>query len=172
MARWGALPKIFGRVNPRFQTPDFSTIAMGAASIVWFILVINISNNVLGDSITALGFMIAFYYGLTGFACAIYYRHQLFKSVRNFLLLGAAPFIGGVMLFYIFIRATIFYGHAVNNYSPDILHVGLPVFIGYAGLLLGIILMLITQFSLPEFFRRKPEVVDPAVLDGTILTPE
>jgi amino acid transporter len=172
MARWGALPRIFGRIHPRFQTPDFSTIAMGAASIVWFILVINISNNVLGDSITALGFMIAFYYGLTGFACAIYYRHQLLKSVRNFLLLGAAPFIGGVMLFYIFIRATIFYGHAVNNYSPDILGVGLPVFIGYAGLLLGIVLMLVTQTQLPEFFRRKPEVVDPAVLEGTLLTPE
>jgi amino acid transporter len=172
MARWGALPRIFGRINPRFQTPDVSTLGMGAASIAWFLIVLNISNNVLGDSITALGFMIAFYYGLTGFACTIYYRHELLKSARNFLLLGAAPLIGGVMLFYIFIRATVFYGHEINNYSPDILGVGLPVFIGYAGLLLGIILMLVTQLSLPEFFRRKREVVDPAVLKGTILTPE
>jgi amino acid transporter len=170
MARWGALPRIFGRIHPRFQTPDVSTLGMGAASIVWFLIVLNISNNVLGDSITALGFMIAFYYGLTGFACAIYYRRELLKSARNFLLLGAAPFIGGVMLFFIFVKATIFYGHQVNNYSPNILGIGLPVFIGYAGLLVGIILMLITQLSLPEFFRRKPEVADPAVLDGTILT--
>jgi hypothetical protein len=32
--------------------------------------VIAISTNVLGDSITGLGFAITFYYGLTGFACA------------------------------------------------------------------------------------------------------
>jgi hypothetical protein len=114
--------------------------------------------------------MIAFYYGLTGFACTIYYRHELLKSVRNFLLLGAAPFIGGVMLFFIFVKATIFYGHQVNNYSPNILGVGLPVFIGYAGLLVGIVLMIITNVALPEFFRRKPEVVDPAVLEGTLLS--
>ena len=34
--------------------------------------------------------MIAFYYGLTGFACVIYYRHELLKSARNFLLIGVA----------------------------------------------------------------------------------
>ena len=28
--------------------------------------------------------MIAFYYGLTGFACAIYYRRELLNSAQNF----------------------------------------------------------------------------------------
>ena len=51
-----------------------------------------------------------------------------------------------------------------------ILDVGLPVFIGYAGLLLGIVLMVVTQLSLPDFFRRRREVVDPSVLEGTILS--
>jgi amino acid transporter len=164
MARWGAIPKIFGRVHPRFQTPDVSTIAMGVASIAWFILVVNISNNVLGDSITALGFMIAFYYGLTGFACAIYYRRELLKSVRNFLYLGLAPFIGGVMLLGIFIKAMIFYGHQVNNYSPNAFGLGLPDVIGIIGILAGVVLMLVTQARMPAFFRRKPEVADPALV--------
>ena len=39
--------------------------------------------------------MIAFYYALTGLACAIYWRHELFKSAKNFLFIGIAPLIGG-----------------------------------------------------------------------------
>ena len=66
MARQGALPKIFGRIHPRFQTPDFSTILMGTVSIIWYVGLTIVSDNVLGDSIAALGLMIAFYYGLTG----------------------------------------------------------------------------------------------------------
>ncbi len=38
--------------------------------------------------------MIAFYYALSGFACAIYYRHELFKTVKNFVFIGAAPVLG------------------------------------------------------------------------------
>jgi amino acid transporter len=166
MARWGALPKVFGRVHPRFQTPDFSTIAMGAASIIWFVAIVNLSTNVLGDSITALGFMIAFYYGLTGFACTIYYRHELLKSVKNFFFVGVAPLVGGLMLLGIFIKAMVFYGHAANNNSPDALGIGLPDVIGIGGILLGIVLMLTQQAKMPAFFRRKLEVADPAALSG------
>ena len=49
----------------------------------------------LGDAITGLGFQIAFYYGLTGFACIVYYRKEIFKSVTNFVMVGLAPFLGG-----------------------------------------------------------------------------
>ena len=35
--------------------------------------------------------MIAFYYALTGFACAIYYRRELTKSVKNFFFIGVGP---------------------------------------------------------------------------------
>ena len=48
------------------RRPTFSTIVMGGVSIVWYVAIVNISSNVLGDSITGLGFAIAFYYGLTG----------------------------------------------------------------------------------------------------------
>ncbi len=69
MARFGSIPKIFGRIHPRYLTPDVSTLVMGAVSLVWTLLIINVSQNVLSDSITGIGFQIAFYYGLTGFAC-------------------------------------------------------------------------------------------------------
>ena len=32
MARWGGIPKIFGRVHPKHKTPDVSTIVFGAVS--------------------------------------------------------------------------------------------------------------------------------------------
>ena len=69
MARFGAIPKIFGRIHPRYLTPDVSTLMMGAVSLVWTLVIINVSQNVLSDSITGIGFGIAFYYGFTGFAC-------------------------------------------------------------------------------------------------------
>ena len=47
-----------------------------------------VSENILFDSLAALGLMIAFYLGLTGFACVVYYRHEIFKSAKNFLFVG------------------------------------------------------------------------------------
>src|SRR3954462_10750414 len=100
MARFRAAPKALGTIHPQHLTPGTSTLLMGAVSLVWTLFIINVSQNVLGDSITGLGFQIAFYYGLTGFACAIYYRRELFKSLHNFFFVGLAPFVGGLMLPY------------------------------------------------------------------------
>ena len=47
----------------------------------------------------AIGFPICFYYGFTGIACIVYYRHELTNSVRDFILLGIAPLLGALMLF-------------------------------------------------------------------------
>ena len=107
MARFGSIPSAFGKIHPRHLTPSVSTLVMGGVSLVWTLFIINVSQNVLGDSLTGLGFQIAFYYGLTGFACAIYYRRELFRSVRNFIMAGVVPFLGGAMLTYIFVKAFI-----------------------------------------------------------------
>ena len=53
---------------------------MGALSIIWYVGLTIVSENILFDSIAALGLMIAFYYGLTGFACVIYYRRELLQQ--------------------------------------------------------------------------------------------
>ena len=45
------------------------------------LVALNPAQNVLGDSITALGFSIGFYYGFTGLRiCAWYFRHDLFTQ--------------------------------------------------------------------------------------------
>jgi amino acid transporter len=168
MARWGGIPKIFGRVHPTHQTPDVSTIVFGVISTIWFVVIDILSpNNVLGDSVDAVGFMVCLYYGLTGFACAWYFRRELTKSVKNFFFVGVAPLLGGLSLLAVFIIGMNYYGHQKNNYSKDLFGLGLPDVIGIGLIVIGLIIGLIFHFTLPEFYSRKPEVADPAVLEST-----
>jgi amino acid transporter len=165
MARWGAIPKAFGRIHPRYLTPDVSTLVMGAVSLVWTLVIINLSQNVLSDSITGIGFQIAFYYGLTGFACAIFYRRELFKSVKNFVMAGLVPFLGGAMLTYIFVKAFIDNKPVDVAYSGGFLGVGTVVAIGVGLLLVGVVVLVIANFVYPTFFRRKLEKAPPGFLE-------
>jgi amino acid transporter len=169
MARFGAIPKAFGRIHARWLTPDVSTITMGVASLIWTLFIINVSQNVLSDAITGLGFQIAFYYGLTGFACAIFYRRELFKSARTFVMAGVFPVLGGAMLAAIFVKAFSDYNTTSTdvNYTGGVFGIGTPVAIGVGGLLLGVVLMVWANIAYPRFFRRKPEAADSGLLEGT-----
>lgn len=91
MARRHALPAHFAHIAPRFRTPDVSTWWVAAIAIAWYVVVNQISENALFDSLTALSLLIAFYYALTGVACAVYYRRHLTESVHHFLLIGLGP---------------------------------------------------------------------------------
>jgi amino acid transporter len=168
MARARAVPEVFGRVHPRYLTPHVSTILMGALSIVWYVGLTIISENILFDSLAALGLMIAFYYGLTGFACTIYYRRELLKSVKSFLLIGVAPLLGGIILAAIFVKSVIDYADPANSESGDSwLGLGPPLVIGILFLVMGIVLMLWWRFTAGrEFWLRRPELVDPAIASG------
>src|SRR4051795_6928734 len=138
MARAGAMPDALGHIHPRFLTPDVSTILMGTLSIIWYVGLTIVSENILFDSIAALGLMIAFYYGLTGFACVIYYRRELFNSVRNFVLIGVAPTLGGLMLLGILVKSCIDLSDPANSESGDSwLGLGPPLVIGIGSLVLG-----------------------------------
>jgi amino acid transporter len=165
MARRGAMPRRFGDVHPRFQTPHVSTIVMGALSIVWYVGLTIVSENILFDSIAALGLMIAFYYGITGFACAIYYRRALLSSAKAFLMVGVGPLLGGVMLLGIFVKSCWDYADPANSESGDSwFGLGPPLIIGLGFLLLGAVLMVVWQRGNPAFFRLRPEAADEHVL--------
>ncbi len=159
MARWKAIPEPFGRVSPRWQTPTVATIAMGAVSLVWFVAVNQLSTNVLGDSVSALGFQIAFYYGLTGLACVIYYRRVLLRSAGTFVAAGVLPLLGFLSLAAVFVKAFHDYSQPGFNYSPPLLGVQVPIVIGIGGLLVGAALMLWASAAHRDFFRRRREVL-------------
>jgi amino acid transporter len=168
MARWDAIPQAFGRVHPRFMTPTFSTLLMGGLSILWTValLAFNPNQDVLGDTISALGFAVCFYYGFTGLACAVYFRRDLLRSVRSFFLAGVIPVAGGLMMAYVAIKAYGYYNTAGNNYSKPVLGIQTPIFVGIGGLILGVILMFASWPFFPEFFRRRWfDACDPQILE-------
>ncbi|MFB7669124.1 SpoIIE family protein phosphatase [Kitasatospora sp. NPDC056138] len=146
MAAHKAIPSRFARVHRRYLTPTWSTVGMGLASIGFLVLLTTVSHNVLTDSIDSVGLAIAFYYGLTGFACAWYYRKVLTRSGRDFLCKGVLPALGGLMMLYFFCYAA-FDVYADPDYGatsfdlPVIGRTGGVAVVGLGALLIGAVLM-------------------------------
>jgi amino acid transporter len=167
MARVGAIPRYFGRIHASHQTPGPATIWMGIVSIVWYVGLTIVSQNILYDSIAALGLMIAFYIGLTAFVCVVYYRRLIFQSARNFLLIGLFPLLGGVMFTYILFRSSQDLSDPANSESGSSwLGIGPPLMIAAATLLLGLVLMVVQWRVAPAFFRRRIETAAPDALEA------
>jgi amino acid transporter len=97
MAVYKAIPSSFAKIHPRYLTPTVSTVVMGAISIIVYVSFNYMSNGIgiIGDAVIAIGLYIAFYYGLTGFACAWYYRKNLTRSARNLWMQGILRSPGG-----------------------------------------------------------------------------
>jgi amino acid transporter len=103
MARDGVFPGIFGLIHKSWQTPWVGTIItflLCSLGILLTTLSANI-NNTFANMISDIGVLVAIYYGATGIACAWAFRRVLLKSVRNLILVGVLPLIGGVFLFWI-----------------------------------------------------------------------
>jgi len=163
MAANRALPYYFARIHPRHLTPSTSTIWMGGLSIVWYVGLTAVSQNILFDSIAALGLMIAFYYGLNGFACVWFFRRSI-KTLKGWLLAGVAPLIGGLILLYVFVKSVIDLSDPANSESGNSwLGLGPPLVIAILFLVLGVVIMLLQWRVEPGFFRRKAQLPPPDV---------
>jgi len=163
-----ALPDVFKKMHRRFLTPTVATISFGAVSIALYVVMNSISaGHVIADSVSALGTMIAFYYGLTGFSCFWYYRKQLTKSVHNFFIQGAAPLLGGLILWYILGWTFWYYWNPVNSYTHLELFgrdIGGTFTLDVGALLLGFILMFTMNALRPTFFRGETLTRDSPTL--------
>ena len=159
-----ALPSIWAKVNPRFQTPVWGTAIYGVLSLAWYVGLTLISQNVLADSIAALGLTIAFYYGINGFAVPLFYRHQLLKSWKKLLMLGILPLLGGIALAAVFIGSLDQLWYPVNSASgTSWFGIGPPFILGTGFIVAGVIAMfLMERFSrrAKPFFSRKHETVE------------
>ncbi len=168
MARAEAMPHALSEISGRFFTPVISTVTIGALAIIWYLPSKLISENFLFDSLSALSLMIAFYYAMTGFACAFYYRRELLKSVKNLLFIGVAPVIGALLLSYLFVKSLFDWSDPANSYTgASWLGFAPPAIIGVAFLLLGVVLLVAWRFHQKEpFFKRRREIADPELLTG------
>jgi amino acid transporter len=163
MARKGALGHRFGEIHDRFLTPSFSTIWMGVVSVAVFVFLSATSQNLIADAFTSLSMTIAFYYGITGVACAVFYRRYLFASVKNFIYLAFLPLLGAAILAYIFVRATIEYAAKDGGYAKPFLGIGSPVVITITMILIGAVWFAWRYTQNRAFFALKPRPVDPQV---------
>ncbi|MFJ9040338.1 APC family permease [Streptomyces sp. NPDC102406] len=153
MSAYEALPASYARVHPRFRTPGRATVTAGAATAVFYTVMTLVSAHVLVDTIYALGLMICFYYALTAFACAWYFRAELRVSVRDFAFKGLFPVLGGILLSAVFVKTLVDMWNPAYGSGSSVLGVGSVFVIGVGLLLLGVLIMLVMSRRSPAFFR-------------------
>ncbi|RSS74705.1 APC family permease [Streptomyces sp. WAC06614] len=155
MSTYEALPSSYAKVHPRFKTPGRATVMAGLATGAFYTVMTLVSENVLTDTIFALGLMICFYYSLTAFACAWYFRKELRRSARDLFLKGVFPALGGLLLAAVFVKTL--YDAWDPSYGSGSTLPGLGIgnvfVIGVGLLLLGLVVMLVTERRSPAFFR-------------------
>ncbi|MGW1814290.1 APC family permease [Streptomyces sp. NPDC002125] len=153
MAAYEALPASYARVHPRFRTPGKATVVAGVATGVFYTVMTLVSEHVLVDTIYALGLMICFYYALTAFACAWYFRAELTRSARDLVFKGLFPVVGGILLTAVFGKTLYDMWDPAYGSGSSVFGVGSVFVIGVGLLLLGVVLMEAMRRSGPAFFR-------------------
>ena len=151
MSAHGAIPRWFARMHPRFRTPTTATLVMGGISALFYVLLNAASKNVLADSAASVGLLIAFYYGLTGFACVWFFRRSLLGSVRDLVTKGILPMVGATALLGAFVLSVKSYWPAASSYS-SFGGIGGIFLIGAGSLVVGVIVMVVSARFLPRYF--------------------
>ncbi|MFP8906127.1 APC family permease [Streptomyces atacamensis] len=153
MGHYGALPPAYARITPRFQSPGYATIAAALVASAFYAVMRVLSEDVLWDTITALGMMVCFYYGITALACVWYFRKELGRSLKAFLMKGLLPGIGGILLLVFFVQTC--YDSMDPSYGSgsQIGGVGLVFVLGVTVLLLGVVVAIVQRLRRPEYFR-------------------
>ena len=153
MGGYGAFPARFAHVSPRYLVPTFSTIVAGVVTGAFYTVVSLLSEQVLLDTIAALGIMICWYYGITAFACVWYFRRELFSSVHNIVFKFLFPLLGGIMLATVFVISVRESMNPENASGGSIFGIGLVFYMGFGILLLDAVLMVVMRFRSPDFFE-------------------
>lgn len=186
MAAFKAIPSRFSHIHPRYLTPTQSTLWMGGVSALLY-LAMNFysAGGLIYDAVVAIGMIIAFYYGLTGFSCTWYYRRELTGSVKDFFLRAVFPTLGGLMLFAGMILT------AVQDWKPEnssvVWHlpfsphwqIGFAFILGIGAMVVGVVLLLVSMSVYRAFFRGETLnrdtpifLAEPAPTTGGLTLPD
>ncbi|WP_159800823.1 APC family permease [Arthrobacter zhaoguopingii] len=153
MGHYDALPPKYGTVSPRYKSPRYATVAAAVAAAGFYVVTRVLSENALWDTITALGMMICFYYGVTALACVWYFRAEAFRGAGNFLSKFLAPLLGGVILLVMFVKTAIDSMDPAYGSGSEVGGIGMVFILGIGVLLLGAVLMGIQYRRNPGFFK-------------------
>lgn len=155
MGHYRALPKSLGKISPSYKSPSTATLAAAVAAAGFYALTRIVSENALSDTVTALGMMICFYYGITALACVWFFRRTWFESIRSFSFRLLRPLLGGIILLLMFVKTAIDSMDPAYGSGSEIGGLGLVFILGIGVLLLGVVLMLVMYVRDPDFFRGK-----------------
>lgn len=139
MARMGALPRRLAQIHPSWQTPHVSTLITAALATIFYVAFNTLSQNFL------------------------------FDAPKNFFFVGLAPFVGGVILTFIFIKSAIdLKDPAASDLGSSWLGLGPPFVIGVGSLVVGLAIALVLRARSggTGFWARRPQVVTPGEIAG------
>lgn len=152
MGSYGAFPRSLAATHPRFHVPSRAVVVAGAATAVFYTVTMYLSERVLYDMVASLGILICFYYGITAFACAWFFRRSL-RGPRDAVFRLVFPVAGGLMLLGVFGVSVYDSMDPAYGSGSSVGGVGL-VFVMACGILAaGAVLMAATRLRSPEYFR-------------------
>jgi amino acid transporter len=107
LARDKLIPKVFGFIHKKYQTPWSALLILAAIPPALLIpyLVNSSANRAIGDIITSDGMIGLFMYFTVATASVWFYRDHLKHSASRLIVLGLIPLIGGL-----FMGVDFFYG--------------------------------------------------------------
>jgi amino acid transporter len=152
MGAYRAFPDAFARVDRRTGSPVVATAAVGIGVATVLITLSIVSNSILGDSISAIVLLVAFYYTLLGLACLWQFRGEVLRSPGDFMRKAVAPLVGTGVL------GWALYRNGKDTFEVDygltsLFGVGGVFVIGVATILIGVVLMVLWNLRSPAFFR-------------------
>ncbi len=165
MAAYKAIPSWFAKMHPKYLTPTVSTIVMAIVSIALYVVMnfVGTGNTVILDGYSAIGIYIAFYYGLTGFACAWYYRKTLTSNARDLWMQGILPVLGGLLMYILggwalwetYDVATAYsYTHWTMPFPPH-WQIGGAFVISALAVVIGLLAAIAWRIKAPAYFKKQ-----------------
>ncbi|MGL4768314.1 MAG: APC family permease [Formosimonas sp.] len=141
MSRDKALHPVYSKIHPEWQTPWVATLVICFLGV--FLLFASSKmptvQAILDASIVAIGIQICFYMSLAAFACAWWYRGKLksgFKEASSYVIWPTLS-----ACFMVFMALYLSYTTLSNDDTED----NLAIYLGFAGLLIGLVPMYLGQ---------------------------
>lgn len=132
--RDGVLHPRYALIHKKWKTPWVATaLVTGIGLILLFLSSFYPSvNDIIDDSVKAIAFQVAFYYSLTGFACAWRFRKQAYQRWQDLITIFLWPIFSSCFLVFIGLYSLVSFD---TNTS----------IIGVCGILLGIVPLMLNR---------------------------
>jgi amino acid transporter len=116
LARDKLIPKVFGFISKKHQTPWAGLIILASIPPILLIpyLANSSANHAIGDIISADGMIGLFMYFVVACVSVWFYRDHLRHSAGKLFLLGVIPLVGGLLMGAVFFYGLTTQAHVVS----------------------------------------------------------